>query len=409
MIGRFFKWLWNLIRSVFKRNHTPVKVGPVIETGFGTIPDEPIEESVKFKSMNSDNKESRNDGRNKGAIPEFKYLYRLIYYRIRESFKDSETEDNKEEKHKRPSVPDEPVIPGMEKWRPCLREFVELHNFKDEEKILLLIALAPYLYPDLFDTAIEKALKDVGAEKFNEIGGVMTGRNCPFFLPTGETVVYLVNGPDRTRRFEVQELFGAEHLFREKKILWLEDMQESEPPMHGRVIMSSDYVHQLTTGSHKSPQFSISFPAKKIAPQKRPDPPTESDPEPPTLEDLVIPSYLRKQINELISWLEYNQELMKKMKGKLKKGYRTLFYGPPGTGKTFTAEILGNELKRDVYKIDLSMVVSKYIGETEKNLELLFTRAEDTGWILFFDEADALFGKRTNVRDAHDKYANQED
>jgi SpoVK/Ycf46/Vps4 family AAA+-type ATPase len=96
------------------------------------------------------------------------------------------------------------------------------------------------------------------------------------------------------------------------------------------------------------------------------------------------------------------------MKHKLKQGYRALFYGPPGTGKTFTAKILGHELNKEVFKIDLSMVVSKYIGETEKNLELLFARAENKDWILFFDEADALFGKRTNVRDAHDKYANQE-
>ena len=90
------------------------------------------------------------------------------------------------------------------------------------------------------------------------------------------------------------------------------------------------------------------------------------------------------------------------------KGVIFLFYGPPGTGKTLTAGLLGNELEIDVYKVDISMVVSKYIGETEKNLELLFARAADKGWILFFDEADALFGKRTGVRDAHDKYANQE-
>lgn len=96
------------------------------------------------------------------------------------------------------------------------------------------------------------------------------------------------------------------------------------------------------------------------------------------------------------------------MVSRLRRGYRALLYGPSGTGKTFTAGLLGKEVGKDVYKIDLSMIVSKYIGETEKNLELLFTRAEDKGWILFFDEADALFGKRTNVRDAHDKYANQE-
>jgi SpoVK/Ycf46/Vps4 family AAA+-type ATPase len=96
------------------------------------------------------------------------------------------------------------------------------------------------------------------------------------------------------------------------------------------------------------------------------------------------------------------------MKHRLRQGYRVLFYGPPGTGKTLTATVLGNETGKEVYKIDLSMIVSKYIGETEKNLELLFARAEDKDWILLFDEADAIFGKRTSVKDAHDKYANQE-
>jgi SpoVK/Ycf46/Vps4 family AAA+-type ATPase len=85
-----------------------------------------------------------------------------------------------------------------------------------------------------------------------------------------------------------------------------------------------------------------------------------------------------------------------------------LFYGPPGTGKTLTASLLGKMFNLDVYRIDLSMVISKYIGETEKNLEKVFKRAENKNWILFFDEADALFGKRTNITDSHDKYANQE-
>jgi SpoVK/Ycf46/Vps4 family AAA+-type ATPase len=85
-----------------------------------------------------------------------------------------------------------------------------------------------------------------------------------------------------------------------------------------------------------------------------------------------------------------------------------MFYGPPGTGKTLTASLLGKYTNKDVYRIDLSMVVSKYIGETEKNLSSLFDKAINKDWILFFDEADSIFGKRTNVRDAHDKYANQE-
>jgi SpoVK/Ycf46/Vps4 family AAA+-type ATPase len=96
------------------------------------------------------------------------------------------------------------------------------------------------------------------------------------------------------------------------------------------------------------------------------------------------------------------------MEGRLRPGYRALFHGPPGTGKTMTATLLGKATGREVYRVDLSTVVSKYIGETEKNLAALFDRAHNRDWILFFDEADALFGKRTSVKDAHDRYANQE-
>jgi SpoVK/Ycf46/Vps4 family AAA+-type ATPase len=93
---------------------------------------------------------------------------------------------------------------------------------------------------------------------------------------------------------------------------------------------------------------------------------------------------------------------------RVKPGYRVLFYGPPGTGKTLTTALLGKQFNKDVYRIDLSQIISKFIGETEKNLENVFRRAENRDWILFFDEADALFGKRTSVQSSHDKYANQE-
>jgi SpoVK/Ycf46/Vps4 family AAA+-type ATPase len=85
-----------------------------------------------------------------------------------------------------------------------------------------------------------------------------------------------------------------------------------------------------------------------------------------------------------------------------------LFSGEPGTGKTMAAEIMAGELGLDLYRIDLSTVVSKYIGETEKNLERIFAEAQNSNAILFFDEADAIFGKRSEVKDAHDRYANLE-
>jgi SpoVK/Ycf46/Vps4 family AAA+-type ATPase len=89
-------------------------------------------------------------------------------------------------------------------------------------------------------------------------------------------------------------------------------------------------------------------------------------------------------------------------------GISALFAGASGTGKTMAAEVLANELHLDLYRIDLSSVVSKYIGETEKNLRRVFDAAESGGAILLFDEADALFGKRSEIKDSHDRYANIE-
>jgi SpoVK/Ycf46/Vps4 family AAA+-type ATPase len=127
-------------------------------------------------------------------------------------------------------------------------------------------------------------------------------------------------------------------------------------------------------------------------------------------DDLVLNNHVMLQLKEIETWVKHHNKLMKEwgMERILKPGYKSLFYGPPGTGKTTTAALLGKKTNRDVYRIDLSQMVSKYIGETEKNLAKLFDRAENKEWILFFDEADALFGKRTTTRDAHDRYANQQ-
>lgn len=327
------------------------------------------------------------------VLPEFEYLYTLIRYRLSKYF---------------PSENQHFSLPNynISNWQLPLADFIKENNLSEAEALLLLIGIIPHIQPHLIDQAIESVIPLPNGPTFNfsKIGGVR-GNNSRFFLPTGETVLFLLTDDELSKRKEVQLLFGAEHIFWEKKIVWLEDLNNAEPAMNGRLIISPDYVDLFIYGTHQSPQFSISFPAKKIAPLK-----SNEQSNSPTLDDIVLPDELIEQVNELKSWIKYNEILMRDfgMRDRLKKGYRALFFGPPGTGKTFTAEILGNELKRDVYKIDLSMVVSKYIGETEKNLELLFARAEDKEWILFFDEADALFGKRTNVREAHDKYANQE-
>ncbi|SDR60360.1 AAA+-type ATPase, SpoVK/Ycf46/Vps4 family [Rhizobiales bacterium GAS113] len=131
-----------------------------------------------------------------------------------------------------------------------------------------------------------------------------------------------------------------------------------------------------------------------------------------TWRDIVVPQDQTAQLREICDQARLRQLVYEDWgfdrKLSIGKGLGTLFVGPPGTGKTMAAEIIAGELELDLYKIDLSQVVSKYIGETSKNLDRIFTAAERTNAILFFDEADALFGKRSEVKDSHDRYANIE-
>lgn len=128
--------------------------------------------------------------------------------------------------------------------------------------------------------------------------------------------------------------------------------------------------------------------------------------------DIILPNDQLQQLKEICAHVKYQQQVFGNwgfhQKMSLGKGLGILFAGPSGTGKTMAVEIIANELGLDLYKIDLSGVVSKYIGETEKNLRRIFHEAEQSNSILFFDEADAIFGKRSEVRDSHDRYSNIE-
>lgn len=131
-----------------------------------------------------------------------------------------------------------------------------------------------------------------------------------------------------------------------------------------------------------------------------------------TFQDLVVDDTVKRQLDHIISQLKHKNILYDQWgfdsKVPYGRGISSLFYGPPGTGKTMTAAVIANELKLDLYKVDLSKLISKYIGETEKNITSLFDNAKNMNVILFFDEADALFAKRSDVKDSNDKNANAE-
>jgi hypothetical protein len=131
-----------------------------------------------------------------------------------------------------------------------------------------------------------------------------------------------------------------------------------------------------------------------------------------TWDDLVVLDLQNTMLRQLAAQVRHRMTVYETwgfaQKGRRGLGVSALFTGPSGTGKTMAAEVLASELRLDLYRVDLSAVISKYIGETEKNLKQVFDAAEEGGVLLLFDEADALFGKRSEVRDSHDRYANIE-
>jgi AAA+ superfamily predicted ATPase len=263
-----------------------------------------------------------------------------------------------------------------------------------DEWVILMLAIVPHISPNFFESIIQEQLPNGG--DFPEFGGVK-GTNHRSMLPTGETAQFVLAGSNVEERLNIHQYFAEDHFFFKQNILWLEPVKEGEPVMSGRIILAQDVVDKILLHKETTPRFGLDFPAKKII--------TEMN-----WQDVVLNSQTAEQVKDISIWLQHHHLFQQdeNLKRKVKPGYRVLFYGPSGTGKTLTAALIGNEFEKEVYRIDLSQVVSKYIGETEKNLETVFRRAESKNWILFFDEADALFGKRTNVQSSHDKYANQE-
>lgn len=284
--------------------------------------------------------------------------------------------------------------PDLSNDKSIYAEFVKYYKLSPDERLVLILALIPHIQPQLLDTFLS-INKNIG-RGYTEFGGLKANRHSGF-LPTVETALFLLAGNDLDRRFRLYYLFEPDHIFLAHNILQIDTGGNSESFYSGQLTITDEYIDFFSTGKLRKPQFSMDFPANRLT--------TGLD-----WSDLVVDAFTAKQLDEIRIWMNHGHTLFEDwgMRKKLKPGYKALFHGPPGTGKTLTASLLGKLYNLDVYRIDLSMVISKYIGETEKNLEKVFRKAENKNWVLFFDEADALFGKRTSISDSHDKYANQE-
>ena len=280
----------------------------------------------------------------------------------------------------------------------ALARLVEDGPLDARARLVLALALAPQIAPATLDpffvknSAVDRIFSEFGAARTDSAG----------FVPSAVTALFLMGGADTSARIEAMALFAPDHALRRKAGLTIGRAGDPatagvDTVMSGPLILPPHKVLTLCAGCPPRPDFSPQFPAKRLETRLEWD-------------DLVLPSGLMHGIEHIIAWYTH-RSLIRDNWGlgrRVGRGFKALFHGPSGTGKTLTAAMLGKRTGLDVYRIDLSMVVSKYIGETEKNLSYVFDMAEENDWVLFFDEADALFGTRTATTTSNDRYANQE-
>ena len=262
------------------------------------------------------------------------------------------------------------------------------------ERITIILALMPHIQPEGVDVFL--TINQDFNKSYTEFGGIK-GQGHNGFLPTIETVLFILSDNDLENRFQAMYIFDEEAILRKNNIIRVDRPKPGEPKWSATLNISEEFFTYFTTGDSYKPDFSSNFPAQCLRTKME-------------WEDLILHEQTQVEIQEIFDWIDYKEMVLQDpvLNKRIKPGYRALFYGPPGTGKTLSASLIGKKYNLDVYRIDLSQVVSKYIGETEKNMANIFDQAQNKNWILFFDEADALFGKRTATSDSKDRHANQE-
>ncbi|MBW4706646.1 ATP-binding protein [Roseobacter sp. YSTF-M11] len=275
----------------------------------------------------------------------------------------------------------------------ALAHLVGDNELSDGERLVIALAIAPHVNSAILDPFF---VKNAAIDRaFSQFGGQHSGAGG--FQPTTETALFLLAGADTAARIAAMAIFEADRPLRRRAGITLGTVGPETKAFGNLLDISVHRLIALCEGTPPRPDFSPSFPAQRLQ--------TSLD-----WSDLVLPRDLHYSLGHIIAWLENRDRILSDwgLHKQFGKGFKALFYGPPGTGKTLTASLLGKRTGMDVYRVDLSMVVSKYIGETEKNLGLVFDMAAEREWILFFDEADALFGARSATTSSNDRYANQE-
>lgn len=312
---------------------------------------------------------------------EMEWLQSLIEMRCRELFLEQNTALDPISKIPELPVPDTISPYGIT---------VNTYQLLEMDRVLLALGVASAYYPSLLKLFVQ--LEEDSSALAIEAGGEYSKSNRTF-KPTFQTALFLLAGKDVSQwsYYSAQLIQGSVLL--QNDIIYNRTSAEF---IYGRIELDTAYLNYFLSGKKPRLDHGTYFPGTLY----------ESD---LSIDDIILEDTVREQIKPIGHYIKALESgFFKSDNHSFKPGFIALFYGAPGTGKTMLAGILANTYGIDMYHVDLSQVVSKYIGETEKNLETVFNRLQGKNCMLFFDEADSLFGKRSDVKDAHDRYANQE-
>jgi len=301
------------------------------------------------------------------------------------------------------TTPYEIAPPDLGEMDGTYAELVKDWQLTPELRLILMLALAPEIESEALDPFfIKNAVYDRGHSEF---GGIVSERHGGF-LPTVESALFLLAGADTALKLALLPCLQRGSFLVDN---WILDIGRTEAFSEGKpahtmgtygnnlLRLSDTMLSHVRDGGRIFSPIPNNIPAIVVETSL-------------CWDDLIISEHTDNALNTIFAWLEHREKLaaFDGIGKHLKPGYTSLFHGPPGTGKTLTAGLIGKRVSQMVVAVDLSQLVSKYIGETEKNIERLFVEAERRGWILFFDEADAVFGKRTQVTSSNDRHANTE-
>lgn len=273
-------------------------------------------------------------------------------------------------------------------------QLLDEYNNSYIEYLLISLGFTAWFRPkSLFEMS---KTKPESTELYSETG-LISNKVANKYIPTLQTAIFLLAGTNISKQAFYHGILLEHSLFKDQVLHLRKPSAYHNFPNDFILEIDLSYYNFLLNGKKPRYDSSPDFPATLLETEKE-------------FEDLILKDSTRNQLDTIMQYAANRSSLYERdeVLHKIKPGLLAMLYGPPGTGKTFTVAVMSKHLGIDAYRIDLSRVISKYIGETEKNLEKIFERLSDKNCILFFDEADALFGKRTEVSDAKDRYANQE-